>query len=296
MKRTQRSLLTLLVATFVGCNHQPNPVSTTSSIDLLQKENHELRRQLKALEPMPAELELLQSEYNKLKLEHARSEEQRLALSAALRKKKQTDKPELTPFTDLENCFAKEQIRDLQRLGVFQSQSEKFRPHDPISRAEYVTWAFRAYSAIQPSNKIRLAESKMASFSDVPPNHPSYGYIQGLQDAGFVVGYDEKTFRPDRLMSREEFVALKTSIDGFTRAYGGFGQLPFADKYDISKKYHDSFLKERTNGMPNIEKAFGQLKDVRPQQKMTRAEAAASLWSFGGSWHQVHTAAQALKR
>jgi hypothetical protein len=296
MRTFKRALAIGLTASLLlGCQQAPGHDSSIAEIENLTQRNSQLREKLKTLEPLPAELELLRSELKEAKTEFARSEEERLALRVALRKTEApSSKPAPATFTDLENCFAREQILELQELGVFGEPAEEFRPNEPISRAEYVTWAFKAYNAIQPDKRIHPAQSDLAAFKDVSADHPSFRYIQGLQDAGFVIGYDETTFKPDRHLSREEFVAIKTSIDGFTRAYGGYNEVPFADREQVSAKYRSCFLKENTNGLPNVRKAFGQIKTFQPQDSMTRAQAAASLWSFGGSWHETYTAEQAL--
>lgn len=46
------------------------------------------------------------------------------------------------------------------------------------------------------------------SFRDVPPSHTNYDAILYLQSHGVVAGYPDGTYRPDRLVSRAEFVTI----------------------------------------------------------------------------------------
>jgi hypothetical protein len=75
-------------------------------------------------------------------------------------------------FTDINGADGADAIRQLAFLGVLDNTSGQFRPHDPISRAEYVRWLVRAnnaYFTTHPEKRIRLAETGQATFLDVPP-------------------------------------------------------------------------------------------------------------------------------
>jgi len=46
------------------------------------------------------------------------------------------------------------------------------------------------------------------SFTDVPSNHPAYGAVEYLKSMGMIGGYEDGTFRPDRIVNRAEALKL----------------------------------------------------------------------------------------
>ena len=52
------------------------------------------------------------------------------------------------------------------------------------------------------------------SFKDVPSNHWAAPYIEEMAEAGFISGYEDKTFKPDKDISHLEGIVL------FARAMG----------------------------------------------------------------------------
>jgi hypothetical protein len=101
-----------------------------------------------------------------------------------------------TGFSDIKGVFGEKEITDLNKLGVFDSNSGKFEPMKPITRAQFVTWLVKANNSFY-NHDIRLAESGDPTFPDVPNTDPNFKYIQGMVNAGYVVGYDDKTFKPN---------------------------------------------------------------------------------------------------
>ncbi|PZS00587.1 MAG: hypothetical protein DLM69_06290 [Candidatus Chloroheliales bacterium] len=67
-----------------------------------------------------------------------------------------------------------------------------------ISRAEISKYAVLAgaYPLMTPSGG--------PDFSDVPPSHPFYVYIETAYHAGIITGYPDHTFRPDNSVRRDE--------------------------------------------------------------------------------------------
>ena len=204
-------------------------------------------------------------------------------------------------FTDIENSAARDEILDLARLGVFEGAGGAFEPTRPITRAEFVRWLVRANNALRKEKEIRLAECGTATFSDVPPSHPDFRYIQGMANAGIVIGYDATTFKPEKALSREELIAIKCGLD--------MGGAPDKDKnhesvhlvwhwgdaQQISRRYLDAIYSEYFNSAKNVDRTFGAIKMLKPQQAVTRGEAAICVWCVGDS-HEKRTAAEALKR
>jgi hypothetical protein len=201
-------------------------------------------------------------------------------------------------FTDINGADGADAIRQLAFLGVLEATSGQFRPHDPISRAEYVRWLVRAnnaYFATHPDKRIRLAETGQSTFVDVQPANADFKYIQGMSDAGYVIGIDAKHFAPSRNLSREELVAILISRDnggaGMPNAgppstwnYAGGGgtlSVQLTDRDKVSKPYWGAF--QVNNGWGNsyavdvVHRVYGTIKVFHPQQLATRADAAIAL-------------------
>lgn len=104
-------------------------------------------------------------------------------------------------FSDVSsaNWFYKE-IETLFNAGVIETtQDGRFRPNDAITRAEFATMCAR-YDGLDYVGKNK--------FSDVPLGHWAYSYIVAAAEKGWVKGYPDGTFRPDRAISRAEVMAL----------------------------------------------------------------------------------------
>src|SRR5579864_2326301 len=119
-------------------------------------------------------------------------------------------------FTDIGGIFAEQTIKDMASLGVFDSTGGEFKPNAPITRAEFVRWLVKANNAYYkdtPDQQIRAAESGTPTFVDMPATNPDFKYIQGMANAGYVIGTDATHFPPDRPITREEMIAIKASRD-----------------------------------------------------------------------------------
>ncbi|MEO1134676.1 MAG: S-layer homology domain-containing protein [Cyanobacteria bacterium J06639_1] len=239
--------------------------------------------------------------------------------------------PESVPYADIAESFAVTEIEQLRQLGVFDDvEDTEFRPQDTITRAEYVRWLVRANNAIyfnRSNLQIRLADSGPASFDDVPESHPHFRYVQGVTNAGFTVGFDPTTFKPDIPITREQMVAIKIVVDkggiepnitdpemiesneDITADVLGDSVPMWSDRDDISRlfipafnsSYH-RFRGQRTlayNPFKNVERTFGATTRLQPQAELMRAEAAMSISTVGR--HEAglttpDTAASALER
>lgn len=177
-----------------------------------------------------------------------------------------------------------EMINDLALLKVFEGMGDTFKPYEPITRGEYVTWLFKAYNAEHPANQqIRMSPSFKVPFTDLKPTDPSYPYVQAMANAGFSVGYDNKTFKPNQPITREEMIHIKYGTDGDEQYAAVSGQ--FADWDKVDKRYtHDIYADSSLFGDDgpkggNIMRAFGPIKSFKPKETVLRSEAAATLWA-----------------
>ena len=243
--------------------------------------------------------EKLTPEQMKKKIEALEKENARLKKTTA--KEAAVSKPSVKaktdsyrgPFNDIGDCFAAKYIDDLRQLGVFDGVGQAFKPSEPITRGEFVSWMVRAANAIFPQGKglyTRLDETGKSSFADVPTTHQYFKYIQGLNNTGFLMGYDDKDFRPDQALTREEMIAIKTPFDmqGIPIKKKDYATAEYVKRFwrwddsaKVSPRYFLVFANEHYSTGKNIERAFGNLRIFKPEEPVTRAEAAACIWQFG---------------
>ena len=79
----------------------------------------------------------------------------------------------------------------------------KFRPNDPITRAEFATIASKFED---------LVGDKVNGFYDVPESHWALKYINSAYARGWVAGYEDGSFRPDRNITRAEVVTITNKM------------------------------------------------------------------------------------
>ncbi|MBY0402340.1 MAG: S-layer homology domain-containing protein [Cyanobacteria bacterium] len=180
-------------------------------------------------------------------------------------------------------------INDMAQLKVFEGMGPEFKPYQTITRSEYITWLFKAYNAIRPPEKrIRMAPGYAMPYTDILPSDPAYKYVQAFGNAGFSVGYEDRTFKPNKILTREEMIAIKHGVDGGEM----FSNVPtnFSDDKQIDPKYHnsvysDEMFKDDSPRGNNIRRAFGPIKAFKPKEPVQRYEAAATLWQTDHRGH-----------
>ena len=74
-----------------------------------------------------------------------------------------------------------------------------FKPDASITRAEFVTMAM---------NFANAEKGTACSFPDVPQNMWYYGAIAGATQNGWISGYPDGTFGPDRYITRAEVTSV----------------------------------------------------------------------------------------
>ncbi len=161
-----------------------------------------------------------------------------------------------------------------------------------LTRGQYVALIVEMNNLLhEPTNQIRLArDGDGQTFDDVPPSHPYYKYIQGMLDAGYVIGFNEKSFQPDKALTREELVAIMAKRDydfkDFDFQYYWDNYMKFTDKNDIAPKYREAVSKDDSrNERSNLREAFGELKLFHPKKEARAYEALLSLYQVGDYSH-----------
>lgn len=210
--------------------------------------------------------------------------------------------PQPVAFEDIKGVLGEKQITQLGQLGVFNTTSGKFDPKAPITRAEFVRWLVRTNNALFPGSSdktIRLSEAGKATFSDVPPTHPDFPYIQGLANAGYSISDDEKTFKPEQVLTREQMLAMKVALDHRVpiESYQGGAPGGWTDSNKISKKYWPAIYVESVfQNNANVSRTYGSLKTFNPQAPVTRSEAVLCISAMGDNVAGFTTAEEALEK
>ena len=199
-------------------------------------------------------------------------------------------------FTDIAGNFAENAINQEAAAGVFGTASGAFHPDGTITRAQYLAWLVTAnnlYFSNAPGSQIRPAgASADQTFVDVPKSYPFFSQIEGMADAGYVIGIDKTHFAPDRPLTREELLAIQVSrysngakLDPITSAQGMYC-VHLADAAAISKPYWPAFNHDQCtgfNGQDDLHRIFGSVKTLHPQRPATRAEVAIALQRIAGT-------------
>jgi hypothetical protein len=101
---------------------------------------------------------------------------------------------------------------------------ETFAPATPLTRAELLSTLMRAYGYVSP-----VLAADADNFGDVDKDSVYAPYIALAKKLGIAKGYEDGTFRPDRLITREEMFTF------IYRTLVNMGELPkaSADGIDI---------------------------------------------------------------
>ena len=101
-------------------------------------------------------------------------------------------------------------IRCLYCRGIIGGYADgTFRPYNPTTRGQMAKIVSNAagFSDPIPSNR--------QTFSDVPPGHTFWVYIERLAWRGIVGGYADGTFRPDNWVTRGQMTKFASNAAGF---------------------------------------------------------------------------------
>ncbi len=165
-------------------------------------------------------------------------------------------------FVDTESHWAKKEIEDFTSKGLIKGYTDNtFKPENYITRAEFINIINSVYKF--NNNNARR------SFSDVSTDSWYYNDICAAVNAGYIDGYEDGTFRPNQVITREEAAKIVVKMTGVK----GDGNLDINDANEVSdwaKEYVDAAF---DNGVlvgygDNI---FG------PKSNMKRAEAVVML-------------------
>ncbi|NOU99805.1 S-layer homology domain-containing protein [Paenibacillus planticolens] len=171
-------------------------------------------------------------------------------------------------FGDLTSHWAKDDVETLaSKLILNGIEEDKFAPNNRITRAEFAAMLVRS---------LGLDEVKATGFKDVAAADWFSGSVGASQKAGLINGYEDGTFKPDALISREQMAtmvirALKVAEKEVAVDASSLNK--FADRNSVSSWSKDAVAQAITTGIVQgvTDTSFA------PQDNATRAQGAAML-------------------
>ncbi|WP_281884828.1 S-layer homology domain-containing protein [Paenibacillus sp. YYML68] len=171
-------------------------------------------------------------------------------------------------FGDVQGSWAKSDIEQLASKWVLNGTSEgQFTPNGQVTRAELAAMLVRALGL--------RASIGTASFSDVSKEQWFASTVSTASQVGLINGYEDGSFRPDRLVTREEAAVMMMRAASFAggKVTADPASITFADAGSIS-----SWAKSDVAAAVQAKLVNGMTSDTFvPGQTATRAEAAAML-------------------
>ncbi|CEN92972.1 ZmpA/ZmpB/ZmpC family metallo-endopeptidase [Paraclostridium sordellii] len=109
-------------------------------------------------------------------------------------------------FNDISNDYwAKNEVNYLASKGLFNGYEDgTFRPENPITRAEVATILVRSNGDIKQKFK--------KVFPDIDDSHWASKYIEKAAELGYMLGYEDGSFKPDQVITRGETVVTLNRI------------------------------------------------------------------------------------
>lgn len=172
-------------------------------------------------------------------------------------------------FRDALHHWAQADIEAMGNKMIVQGVSQdEFRPDQAVTRAEFAALLARALG-------LKADVASMHSFTDVHTGDWFEGQVYAAAEAGIVSGYDDQSFRPDQLISRQEMAVMiyhAMQFAGFND--GGTSQkAAFADEQKMEAWAKESIL--AMAGMQIVDGVGSDLFD--PTATATRAQSAVIL-------------------
>jgi len=177
-------------------------------------------------------------------------------------------KDERKSFNDVNSTttgWARDAVEILAGAGVIAGVDGKhYEPERAVTRAELTRIMVKALDL--------PAVDGGATFKDVPDNRWYSGCVAEAVRAGLVKGYEDGTFGPDRIITREELAAILARALELEEPSGA--EITFTDAGEVSAWAKDSVAAAASAGLIKgyPDGAF------KPQGAVTRAEIAAMVY------------------
>ena len=182
-----------------------------------------------------------------------------------IKEKKLEEEPEKPVLSvkllDINGHWAQKNIEQLVASGVLGGYPDgTFKPNNTMTRAEFVTMLVKAF---------KLENKGAKTFSDTT-SHWAKDYIAGAVVNGIVSGYNDDSFGPDDLVTREQMAVMIARV---AKLHVAVGKLKFIDSDSISSWAREGITAIARNG---IMKGYPD-NTIKPQGNATRAEAVTVI-------------------
>lgn len=148
-----------------------------------------------------------------------------------------------------------------------------FRPNQAVTRAEFAALIQKAFP-----NQNRVRQLTAGGFSDVPAGYWAVSAIQFAYETGFLAGYPGNVFSPNQQIPKVQAIVALTSGLGLTASSTGTSTDLSTYYTDASSIPNYAVASVTAATQSNIVVNYPDVKQLNPQQSLTRAEAAALLY------------------
>ncbi|MGC1245055.1 MAG: family 10 glycosylhydrolase [Spirulinaceae cyanobacterium] len=174
-------------------------------------------------------------------------------------------------LNDIQGYWGKSCVQQLAQQKIISGYPDgSFKPNLPVTRAEFAAIVSKAFSKAE---NIRSARE----FRDLSPNYWAIPPISRAVQTGFLVGYPDGTFQPDKNIPRVEvLLALVAGLNQVpsTAEVDGILNNAFADANQIPPYAKEAIAaateKKLVVNYPNV-------RQLQPQKLASRGEVAAFL-------------------
>ena len=139
-----------------------------------------------------------------------------------------------------------------------------FRPNAPITRAELTAVLSRFFE---------LYDNDFNDFSDVEATHWAIAYIKNAANRGWVLGFEDDTFRPDNATTRAEAVTMLNRV---------LGRIPNPEtiRHNLYPKLNSYFNKQRLfTDMTAAHWAYYQIMEAAIEHDFVIDEKGNEIWT-----------------
>lgn len=120
-------------------------------------------------------------------------------------------------FQDIQNSDFSREILTLAAYQLLPGAGGNFRPKEALTREDFCVMA---------ASVLGLPEGEKDRFADVPPDSAGAGAISAMAELGFLSGYQDGSFRPEKVMTCQELVTSLSAVAAWSNLSG----------YDLSQK------------------------------------------------------------
>lgn len=113
-------------------------------------------------------------------------------------------------FTDVAtSAYYYKAVADLSNRGVIGGFPDgSFKPNQTVTRAQLAVMLVNA-------NKVSTFASSGSDFTDVPKTHWAYSFISAAANAGYLGGYPDGSFKPEKEVSYNEALTMIVASLGY---------------------------------------------------------------------------------